>query len=95
MSLVGGPREEALSEIVAICQRIASGRAETLADAAVQLRRLVVMAEARTPAARLARRSRCAKPGRVRRSSGLGHTVGIMLPLSEVKRPLETRGLRV
>ena len=41
----GGEREEALYEIAALRQRIATGRAETLADAAVQLRRLAVEAE--------------------------------------------------
>ncbi len=35
----GREREEALSEIVALRNLIAHGRAETLADAAVQLRR--------------------------------------------------------
>ncbi len=38
-------REDALSEIVALRQRIASGHAVTLADAAVQLRRLAAMDE--------------------------------------------------
>ena len=38
-------REEALSGIVALRDRIVTARAETLADAAVQLRRLEVMAE--------------------------------------------------
>ena len=42
---IGQPREDALSEIIALHQRIVTARAETLADAAVQLRRLVVMAD--------------------------------------------------
>ena len=42
---IGRRREEALSGIVALRQRIVTARAETLADAAAQLRRLVVMAE--------------------------------------------------
>ena len=42
---IGRQREDALSGIVTLRNRIASGRAETLADAAVQFRRLVVMAE--------------------------------------------------
>ena len=41
----GRQRQEALYEIITLRQRIATSRAETLADAAVQLRRLVVMAE--------------------------------------------------
>ena len=41
----GRQREDALSGIVALRDRIVTARAETLADAAVQLRRLVVMAE--------------------------------------------------
>ncbi len=44
---IGRRREDALSEIVALHRRIVAGRAETLADAAAQLRRLVVMAEER------------------------------------------------
>ncbi len=43
---IGREREEALSDICALRQRIAGARAETLADAAAQLRRLVVMTEA-------------------------------------------------
>ncbi len=42
---IGRHREDALSGIVALRVRIVTARAETLADAAVQLRRLVVMAE--------------------------------------------------
>ncbi len=42
---IGREREEALSEIATLRNRIAGGRAATLADAAVQLRRLVVMAD--------------------------------------------------
>lgn len=42
---IGREREDTLSEIVALRDRIARGRAETLADAAAQLRRLVVMAD--------------------------------------------------
>ncbi len=42
---IGRRREDALSEIMTVRQRIATGRAETLADAAVQLRRLAVEAE--------------------------------------------------
>ncbi len=42
---IGRRREEALSEIDALRDRIVTARAETLADAAVQLRRLVVMAD--------------------------------------------------
>ena len=38
-------REEALSEVVALRDRIVTARAEPLADAAVQLRRLVVMVD--------------------------------------------------
>ncbi len=38
-------REEALSEVVALRDRIVTARAENLADAAAQLRRLVVMAD--------------------------------------------------
>ncbi len=45
-------REDALSQIVALRDRIAGGRAETLADAAAQLRRLVVEAEAEGPSLR-------------------------------------------
>lgn len=41
---IGRFREDALSEIVVLQDRIVRGRAETLADAAAQLRRLVVMA---------------------------------------------------
>ena len=44
---IGRRREETLSEIVTLHQRIVAGRAETLADAAAQLRRLVVMADER------------------------------------------------
>ncbi len=42
---IGRFREDALSEIVVLQDRITRGRAETLADAAAQLRRLVVMAD--------------------------------------------------
>ena len=42
---IGRRREEALSGIVALRGRIVTAHAETLADAAVQLRRLVVMVE--------------------------------------------------
>ncbi len=42
---IGRRREEALCEIQSFRQRIATGRAETLADAAVQLRRLAAEAE--------------------------------------------------
>ena len=42
---IGRQCEDALFKIVALRNRIASGRAETLADAAVQLRRLAVMAD--------------------------------------------------
>ena len=45
-------REEALTEIVALQNRIASGRAETLADAAVLLRRLAVDADTEGPSLR-------------------------------------------
>ncbi len=41
----GWQREDALSGIVALRDRIVTSRAETLADAAAQLRRLEVMAE--------------------------------------------------
>ncbi len=41
---IGRHREGALSGVVALRGRIVTARAETLADAAVQLRRLVVMA---------------------------------------------------
>ena len=44
---IGRRREDALSQIVTLHRRIVAGRAETLADAAAQLRRLVVMAEER------------------------------------------------
>ena len=44
---IGRRREDALSEIVVLHQRIVAGRAETLADAAAQLRRLAVMADER------------------------------------------------
>ena len=44
---IGRRREEALSEIVSLHQHIVAGRAETLADAAAQLRRLVVIAQER------------------------------------------------
>ena len=43
---IGRQRDDALSEIVTLRQRIVTARAETLADAAVQLRRLAVEAEA-------------------------------------------------
>ncbi len=46
---IGRRREEALSEIMALRHRIATGRAETLADAAVQLRRLAVEADTEGP----------------------------------------------
>ena len=46
----GRQREDALSEIVTLHQRIVAGRAETLADAAAQLRRLAVMADERPTA---------------------------------------------
>ena len=49
---IGRRREEALSEVAALRQRIATGRAERLADAAVQLRRLAVEAEAEGPSLR-------------------------------------------
>ena len=42
---IGRRREDALSGIVTLRQRIVTARAETPADATVQLRRLVVMAE--------------------------------------------------
>ncbi len=42
---IGRRREGALSEIVTLRDRIGPARAETLADTAVRLRRLVVMAE--------------------------------------------------
>ncbi len=42
---IGRHREDALSGIVALRDRIVTARAETLADATVQLRRLVVMAD--------------------------------------------------
>ena len=42
---IGRRREDTLSEIDALQDRIVTARAETLADAAVQLRRLVVMAD--------------------------------------------------
>ncbi len=47
---IGRRREEALPEIVTLHQRIVAGHAETLADAAAQLRRLVVMADERPTA---------------------------------------------
>ncbi len=47
---IGRRRENALSEIVEFHQRIVAGHAETLADAAAQLRRLVVMADERPDA---------------------------------------------
>lgn len=47
---IGRRREEALSEIVTLHQRIVAGHAETLADAAAQLRRLAVMADERPSA---------------------------------------------
>ncbi len=40
---IGRQREDALYEIASLRTRIATGRADTLADAAVQLRRLEVM----------------------------------------------------
>ena len=43
---IGREREEALSDICTLRQHIASARAETLADAAAQLRRLAAMTEA-------------------------------------------------
>ncbi len=49
---IGRRREEALSEIMVLRQRIATGRALTLADAAVQLRRLAVEAEEEGPGLR-------------------------------------------
>ncbi len=49
---IGRRREEALSEIVSPWQRIGTGRAETLADAAVQLRRLAVEADTEGPSLR-------------------------------------------
>ncbi len=42
---IGRQRKEALCEIVTLRQRIVTGRAETVADAAVQLRRLAAMTE--------------------------------------------------
>jgi len=42
---IGRQREDALSGIAALRDRIVTARAETLADAAVQLRCLAVMAE--------------------------------------------------
>ncbi len=42
---IGRRREDALSEIATLRHRIATGRAQTLADAAVQLRRLVAEAD--------------------------------------------------
>ena len=47
---IGRRREEALSEIVTLHQRIVTGRAKTLADAAAQLRRLAVLADERPDA---------------------------------------------
>ncbi len=41
---IGRQREDPLSKVVTLRDRIITARAETLADAAVQLRRLVVMA---------------------------------------------------
>ena len=49
---IGRRREEGLSEIVALRQRIASGRAVTLADAAVLLRPLAVDADTEGPSLR-------------------------------------------
>ncbi len=46
---IGRERENALSEIMALRHSIATGRAETLADAAVQLRRLAVEADTEGP----------------------------------------------
>ena len=43
---IGREREEALAEILALRSRIATAHAETLADAAAQLRRLAAMTEA-------------------------------------------------
>ena len=43
---IGRHREDALSGIAALRDRIITSRAETLADAAVQLRRLAAMTEA-------------------------------------------------
>ncbi len=42
---IGRRRQDVLSEIVTLRNSIATGRADTLADATVQLRRLVVMAD--------------------------------------------------
>ena len=42
---IGREREDTLSGIVTLRNRIVTGRAETLADAAAQLRRLMVMAD--------------------------------------------------
>ncbi len=57
----GWQREKALSEIITLCQRIATSRAETLADAAVQLRRLAIEAETEGPSLRGP--TQAAKPG--------------------------------
>ncbi len=48
----GRQREDALSGIVALRDRIVTARAETLVDAAVQLRRLAVEAETEAPSLR-------------------------------------------
>ncbi len=48
----GRHREGALSEIIALRQRIATSRAGTFADAAVQLRRLAIEAETEGPSLR-------------------------------------------
>ena len=75
---IGRQREDALSEIVALRQHITTGHAETLADAAMQLRRLVVMAE-ETPRPYLAGIARRVRAGRLgagggRAGSGCGAT---------------------
>ncbi len=49
---IGRRREDALSEIMVLRHSIATGRAETLADAAVQLRRLVAEADTEGPSLR-------------------------------------------
>ncbi len=82
---IGRRREEALSEIVALHQRIVSGRAETLADAAAQLRRLAVMANERPephallapPSARSLVASVLAVVERVVDGAGQGETEGL------------------
>ncbi len=75
---IGRHREDTLSGIVALRVRIVTARADTLADAAVQLWRLVVMAE-ETPRPYLAGIARRVRAGRLgagggRAGSGCGAT---------------------